>query len=92
MPVFCGYWGTDFDGGRWTRAELDCEAGLGEEIELESAPEWIVSGIVTGKAGSMGTTGGTTIYTCYDQDGLPLASFEFYGELLVRSDGMYTVQ
>ena len=39
----------------------------------------------------MGTTGNTMIYTCYDQDGLPLAAFEFYGDLLVRSDGMYYV-
>lgn len=92
VPVFCGYRDTEFNGGRWTQTEVDCEAGLGEEIELENAPECIVSGMVTGKASSMGTTGGTTIYTCYDQDGLPLASFEFYGELLVRSDGMYTVQ
>ena len=43
--------------------------------------------MVTGKASSMGAT----VCTCYDQDGLPLASFEFYGELLVRSDGMYYV-
>ena len=92
VPVFCGYWGTDFDGARWTRAELDCEAGLGEETEMDAAPEWIVNGMVTGKASSMGTTGGTTVYTCYDADGLPLASFEFYGDLLVRSDGMYYVK
>lgn len=92
VPVFCGYWGTDFDGGRWTRAELECEAGLGEEIELDAAPDWFADGMVTGKASSMGATGNTTIYTCYDADGLPLASFEFYGELLVRSDGMYYVK
>ena len=92
VPVFCGYWGTDFDGARWTRAELDCEAGLGEETELDAAPAWFISGMVTGKASSMGATGNTTIYTCYDQDGLPLASFEFYGDLLVRSDGMYDVK
>ena len=48
--------------------------------------------MVTGKASSMGATGDTTIYTCYDANGKPLASFEFYGELLVRSDGMYTVK
>ena len=47
--------------------------------------------MVTGKASSMATTGGTTVYTCYDQDGLPLASFEFFGDLLVRPDGMYYV-
>lgn len=91
VPVFCGYWGTDFDGARWTRAELDCEAGLGEEIELDAAPDWFADGMVTGKASSMATTGGTTVYTCYDQDGLPLASFEFFGDLLVRPDGMYYV-
>ena len=91
VPVFCGYWGTDFDGGHWTRAKLDCEAGLGEETELDAAPDWFADGMVTGKASSMATTGGTTIYTCYDADGLPLASFEFHGDLLVRPDGMYYV-
>ena len=48
--------------------------------------------MVTGKASSMGVTGNTTIYTCYDADGKPLTSFEFYGDLLVRSDGMYAVE
>ena len=92
LPEFCGFGDVDLDGGRWTRAELDCEAGLGEETELETAPEWVAQGWVTGKASSMGTTGGTTVYTCYDADGHALARFEFYGELLVRSDGMYRVQ
>ena len=65
---------------------------LGEEAELDAAPDWFVSGWVTGKASSMGVTGGATVYTCYDKDGLPLASFEFYDGLLVRSDGMYYVK
>ena len=92
LPEFCGCGDVDLDGGRWTQAELDCEAGLGEEIELDAAPEVIVNGWVSGKASSMGVTGGTTVYTCYDADGQVRARFEFYGELLVRPDGMYRVQ
>lgn len=92
LPEFCGCGDVELDGGRWTQAELDCEAGLGEEIELDAAPEWVAGGWVSGKASAMGTTGGTTVYTCYDADGHVLASFEFYGDLLVRSDGMYHVK
>lgn len=92
LPEFCGLGDVELDGGRWTQAELDCEAGLGGEIELDAAPDWVELGWVTGKASSMGVTGGTTVYTCYDKDGHALARFEFYGELLVRPDGMYRVQ
>ena len=92
VAAFCGVDADKLAGGRWTIAYLDCETGAGEETALESAPNFIVNGQVIGKANATGVTGNTELYTCYAPDGSRVATFEFYGELLVQSDGMYYVE
>ena len=92
VAAFCGVNADKLAGGRWTIAYLDCETGVGEETALESAPDFIVNGQVSGKANAAGVTGNTELYTCYAPDGSRAATFEFYGELLVQSDGMYYVE
>lgn len=91
LLAFCGYEGLDLSGASLTASWKDCETGP-QEREPDRTKESLAKLIVTGKKNSLSVTGGTIRYTLTDAEGKTLAVFEFFGDLLVRPDGMYTVR
>jgi len=90
LEEFCGYDGLDLTALTLTAYRHDCEEGnIPTEPVLTGGD--IASMIVTGKKNSLSVTGNTTVYAFTDDDGDTVAAFEFYGDLLVMNDGMYTV-
>ncbi|MBQ9009005.1 MAG: hypothetical protein IJ088_06715 [Clostridia bacterium] len=84
------------DGAEISCMDMDCEAGpipveLSEE-ESAALRELLRSGMVTGKANSLSVTGGTRAYVLRQPDGTWIGSVDLYGGLLVRGDGMYTIE
>lgn len=90
LLTFCGCEGIDLTRLSMKAFANDCEEGP-SEIEPPMNAEEIVKMAVTGKRNSLSTTGNTVFYCFEDGNGENIAVFEFYGELLVRPDGMYTV-
>ena len=74
----------------------DCESGPQAleitETEEKALRRLAAEGRVTGKANATTTTGGTVSIVFRDPEGQYLCSFELYHGLLVRSDGMYTIE
>lgn len=75
---------------------LDCESGpVPLDVSAEQAADFLARlprMRVTGMKNCFCVTGGTTIWTVNTASGEHIASFEFYGDALVRSDGMYSVE
>ncbi len=73
----------------------DCEAGPRECAMTAGDTERILNILrnasVTGKANASLVTGGTYVFSFSDSEGEYLGSFEVYGDLLIRSDGMYYI-
>lgn len=90
LLTFCGYEGIDLTKLTIKAFANDCEAGA-SEIEPQLSAAEIMNMKVTGKQNSLSTTGNTVTYFFCDADGNTVAVFEFYGKLLVSSDGMYTI-
>lgn len=87
---FCGYEGIDLTKLRLYAFANDCEEGSSETEPALSAAE--IAGItVTGKQNSLSVTGNTITYCFLNGNGETVAAFEFYGNLLVMPDGMYSV-
>lgn len=89
--TFCGYKDIDLTMLNLRAYANDCETGL-SEIDPAITAEEIAGMRVTGKKNSMCTTGNTIIYKFTDENGDTRACFEFYGDLLVRNDGMYSIK
>lgn len=87
---FCG-----FDGAKLTGLVMHCYTNDCEECLKKTTPlltaEEIMRLTVTGKKNAMSVTGNTTIYQFVDENGNQIASFEFYENMLIRSDGMYSL-
>ena len=88
---FCGYEGVDLTKYIMTAYANDCETGAYETEPGINAAD-IMSMTVTGKQNSMSTTGNTVTYCFTDSNGNMIAAFEFYNDLLVCPDGMYTIK
>lgn len=91
LLAFCGYEGIDLTKLTMTAYVNDCETGPFQINPSLSAAE-IMRMTVTGKQNSMAVTGNTVICCFRDEDGSTVASFEFYGGMLVRPDGMYSIE
>lgn len=68
----------------------DCETGwapMASEMTLEQ----LLSMKVTGKENELNVTGNTEIYVLLDENGQRICFFEFFGDLLMTEDGMYSV-
>ena len=75
---------------------MDCEAGPSEvkidDEEAETLRAIALRGVVTGKANAVMVTGGTVSVSFHDANGEYIGGLELYHGLLVRGDGMYTVE
>lgn len=91
LAAFCGYDGPALEELTMTAYANDCEAGSAATEPRISAEE-IARMTVTGKKNSMAVTGNTVTYVFSGADGESAAAFEFFGDLLVRPDGMYSVR
>lgn len=91
LAEFCGYQNTHFNEIQLSAWDRDCEEGQ-KEITPAMTVEELLSLTVTGKENCESVTGGTVTYLLSDKNNQVLASFEFYGDLLVMKDGMYRVE
>ena len=91
LMTFAGYAQITREGLSLTAWYNDCESGL-QQITPALTMDELMSMTVTGKKNCNSVTGNTVIYRLTDSEGNDIAKFEFYKELLVMPDGMYTVQ
>ena len=96
LAAFCGFEGLDLKDAVVAAQYNDCESGPQaleiSETEEKALRRLAAEGRVTGKANATTTTGGTVSIVFRDPEGQYLCSFELYHGLLVRSDGMYTIE
>ena len=96
LADFCGFGGLDLKDAVIAAQYNDCESGPQAleitETEEKALRRLAAEGRVTGKANATTTTGGTVSIVFRDPEGQYLCSFELYHGLLVRSDGMYTIE
>ncbi len=96
LAAFCGLEGIDWDSVTVSAVYEDCEAGPRELEVTEDEANRVISlmknGAVTGKENALGVTGGTKVLFFTDRSGKVLGSITLYNGLLVRNDGMYSVQ
>ena len=72
---------------------MDCEEGpIPTECDADTAREIVLNGTVTGKANASEISGGMTDIAFYDADDKWIAGYQIYNGLLVRGDGMYTIE
>lgn len=95
LSAFCGYDPAALANAAVSAVLIDCEAGPQalevSDGEAESLRRLAREGRVTGKANALCTTGGYVVFAFTGADGGELASFSLYHGLLVREDGMYTL-
>ncbi len=96
LAAFCGLEGIDWDSVTVSAVYEDCEAGPRELEVTEGEAKRVISlmknGVVTGKENALCVTGGTKALFFIDRDGKAVGSITLYNGLLVRNDGMYSVQ
>ena len=96
LAAFCGLEGIDWDSVTVSAVYEDCEAGPRELEVTESEAKRVIglmkNGVVTGKENALCVTGGTKALFFTDRDGKAVGSITLYNGLLVRNDGMYSVQ
>ncbi len=90
IMTFCEFEGLDLTQYKMTAYHNDCEEGP-VEIEPAMSASEIMEIVVTGKKNGMFTTGNTVTYFFEDMNGEEVASFEFFDNLLVCPDGMYSI-
>ena len=96
LAAFCGLEGIDWDSVTVSAVYEDCEAGPRELEVTESEAKRVIglmkNGVVTGKENALCVTGGTKALFFTNRDGKAVGSITLYNGLLVRNDGMYSVQ